>query len=274
MTRSGGSRCGPRTIAIDAHAHLRRSFEVPTALDHAAAHFRRALGARRPVGGEEALLGALLLAETPECHPFFELAGRKSFGVWELAVTGEGISLLARGPEGAMLLLVAGRQVATRERLEVLALGCRTDLEEGAPVNETLEAVRRAGGLSVLPWGFGKWWGKRGRIVRRLLDEAWPGELFLGDNGNRPRAAPRPALFGEAEARGLSVLPGSDPLPLASHVRRLGSYGLVLPTKLDFATPAERLKSLLRRSSLPGSWTGRREGPIRFVSDQLRIRAR
>jgi hypothetical protein len=260
----------PRTIAIDAHAHLRRCFELSAALDHAAANLGRGLAAP---GSPEGMpfLGVLLLAEARDCHPFEELAERDS-GPWSFAGTGEEISLYARNLTGATLLLVAGRQVTTRERLEVLSLGSTARLEDGASLETTLKMTSEGGGLGVLPWGFGKWWGRRGEIVRRIVAAVQPGELFLGDNGNRPRFAPRPALFREAEARGLWVLPGSDPLPVPSHLRNLGRYGFVLRANLDPEGPAEELKRILRRSSVMPSSIGGREGPVRFLSDQIRLR--
>lgn len=261
----------PRTIAIDAHAHLRRCFELSAALDHAAANLGRGLPAPGSPGGMP-FLGVLLLAEARDCHPFEALAERAASGSWSFAGTGEKTSLYARNPTGATLLLVAGRQVTTREHLEVLSLGSTARLEEGASIDRTLKMTSEGGGLAVLPWGFGKWWGRRGAIVRRIVAAVEPGELFLGDNGNRPRFAPRPALFREAEARGLGVLPGSDPLPFPTHLRNLGRYGFVLRANLDPERPAEELKRILRQGFLVPSTIGTREGPVSFLGGQVRLR--
>ncbi|MGH7564403.1 MAG: hypothetical protein ACREK5_08265, partial [Gemmatimonadota bacterium] len=99
-----------------------------------------------------------------------------------------------------------------------------------------------------------------------------PGELFLGDNGNRPRLSPRPALFREAEARGMGVLPGSDPLPFPAHVRNLGRYGFALAAELERGAPAEELKRILRRGRPSPPPVGRRVDPLRFLGDQIRLR--
>ncbi|HKY60809.1 MAG TPA: hypothetical protein VJP59_07350 [Gemmatimonadota bacterium] len=260
----------PRTIAIDAHAHLRGCFELSSALDHAAANLGRGLaGPGSPAG--MSFLGVLLLAQARDCHPFEELAERVS-SPWSVTGTGEEISLYARNQSGATLLLVAGRQVTTLEQLEVLSLGSTGRLEEGASLETTLGMTREGGGLAVLPWGFGKWWGRRGEIVRRIVATARPGEFFLGDNGNRPQGTPRPALFREAEARGLGVLPGSDPLPFPAHLRNLGRYGFVLSANLDREGPAENLKRVIRRGPATPATIGGREGPLRFVRDQIRLR--
>ena len=272
MSELPASRGMPRRIAIDAHAHLRSCFDLSTALHHAAKNFGRGLPAGAS-GAAEPLLGILLLAETVDCHTFGELTARStSSGAWSFQETGEAAALLAHDPAGSTLVLVAGRQVATRERLEVLSLGSAARLEEGAPIGSTLEEIRESGGLAVLPWGFGKWWGPRGEIVRGIVAESRPGELFLGDNGNRPAPGRRPALFREAEARGLRVLPGSDPLSIPYHVRRLGCYGFALPTSVDLTAPVEDLKRLLRETSTPIATIGHRERPLAFLVDQLRQR--
>ena len=75
--------------------------------------------------------------------------------------------------------------------------------------------MRAVEALPVLPWGFGKWLGICGPLIAEEIATARPGELFLGDNSGRPAMSPRPRLFARAEARGLAVLPGSDPLPFA-----------------------------------------------------------
>ena len=251
-------------IAIDAHVHLRRCFGLTSFLDHATANFRRA--------SHHPPLGVLLLAETAGCVPFQDLVGLPGdpTGGWVFERTPEPGSILARSRSGSLLLLVAGRQIVTRERLEVLSLASTARIEDGLPADAAIRAARDAGAIAVLPWGFGKWWGRRGGVVRRILESTRPGELFVGDNGNRPRPGPRPRLFGVAEGRGILVLPGSDPLPWPDQITRVGSYGAVLSVPLDLERPASGIGAVLRgRAASPPSF-GRREGPTGFLRAQLR----
>lgn len=253
----------PRTIAIDAHAHLRRGFELTRFLDHAAANFRRASD-RKP-------LGVLLLAETAGCVRFEDLVALPGdlSGDWVFERTGEPGSLVARHRSMTVLLLIAGRQIVTRERLEVLSLASAARIEDGLPIDAAIGAAREAGAIAVLPWGFGKWWGRRGAIVRRILESVRPGEVFVGDNGNRPRPTLRPRLFRVAERRGILVLPGSDPLSLPDQIARIGGYGTILSAPLDLERPAAGIAAILRSRTAPFTPFGRREGAAGFLRAQL-----
>lgn len=72
---------------------------------------------------------------------------------WLLTPTLEDRSLSARRQDGQTMILVAGRQLTTREGLEVLAIGTRTPLADGLPLDETLARIRAADAVPVLPWG-------------------------------------------------------------------------------------------------------------------------
>ena len=126
-----------------------------------------------------------------------------------------------------------------------------------------------AGGLAVLPWGFGKWWGRRGRVLDRFLETADPGRVFLGDNGGRFAGAGEPRQFALARRRSIPILPGSDPLPLAGDAHRVGSYGFVLDGPLDSTRPAAALKArLLALRDQPRGY-GRLQPLWHFLANQL-----
>ncbi len=119
---------------------------------------------------------------------------RGRHGFWELEPNSEPETLAVRCGS-TRLNVIAGRQLVTRERLEVLALGTTAPLRDGEPMEATLAAVRDVGAAAVLPWGVGKWLGARGAVVARVLaDPAWR-DVFLGDNGNRLELGPDPKHF-------------------------------------------------------------------------------
>ena len=247
---------------VDAHVHIHPLFPLETFLEGALENFRAAA---------RTASGCLLLAEMAGSRWFRKAPG--VVGTWTLGSTGEEDSLVARRSTGESLFLVAGRQIAVREGLEVLALGKDEDVPDGLPLEETLRRVRDSGALPVLPWGFGKWAGRRGALVAAMLDRPG-GELYLGDNSNRLQLAGMPRLLREARERGLIVLPGTDPLPFPSHARRAGSFGFVLEGALDASRPAEDLLRRVRSLREQPRTYGRGETLPRFLRDQASLQLR
>lgn len=254
---------------IDAHVHCHACFEPARFLEAAWANLRRiGLARPEPVGDG---LGCLLLADIGEERSLPRLqadVGVRRRG-WTLEQTGDGVSLLACRDGMPRLLLVAGRQIATTDGLEVLALGSTAEFRRQQSVEATLDAVRGEGAIPVVPWGVGKWWGRRGELVLRLLDRAAPGWLWLGDNGNRPRGWPTPGPFARAAARGIGILPGSDPLALAHEIERVGSYGCIVDGEIECSRPGERLLALLRAADAQPRIFGRLQELPRFGLNQL-----
>jgi hypothetical protein len=253
---------------VDGHVHLHSCYDVARFL---AAARQNTTAAARPLGALRAT-PCLLLTEAAGQHRFDELRTRGDVDGWRFSPTDEPESLLARRTEEGELVIVAGRQIATREKLEVLALGTRAQFDEGKPVVETLRAVQGSGALAAIPWGFGKWWFSRGALVQRLVEAAAPGELFLGDNRSRPRSFGPSRVFRRAAARGIGILPGSDPLPLPSGLDHVGRYGFWLPVPPNWRTPMAQLADVLRSGIIPVISFGERESLPGSLLTQARLR--
>lgn len=255
---------------------MHRCFDPAGFLDNARANFRAA--ARR--AGRTNIIGCLWLTDPPEERSFRRLSrGSVATGKmdrWSLSRTSEPTSLLAMHESGDRVLLLAGRQIASRERLEVLALGTELDLASGQSLGDTIAAVRDRGAIAVVPWGFGKWWFRRNKLLAATLASLSGGGFFLGDNGGRPRAIPRSPLFELAASRGIYNLPGSDPLPLRWEVRKPGRLGAVLKGPLDFSRPVESLLRALSHLRAQPPLFGGPDSLAGFVRSQvaLRLRAR
>jgi hypothetical protein len=264
-------------VLVDSHVHVHACFDPAAVFDAAAHNF--ALAAHDLAPGAD-FRGVLCLAETSRADYFSTLtaaqqsiAARNRGARWAVQPTSESVSLLVRD-SGEQLVVIAGRQIVTRERLEVLALGTTERFPDGEPIDATLEAVVASGALAVLPWGVGKWHGARGQVIDRLLaTSAGDGNVHLGDNGNRPEIGSTPERFLKARAAGMRVLPGSDPLPLRGEEQRVGAYGFALEMELGLENPAAELFAALRgtKSIIP---FGRREQLSRFMRNQLAMQLR
>jgi hypothetical protein len=250
---------------IDGHVHFHRPALVTRTLDAAAANFRRMRPDRR------GLLGVLLLCQTASEHVFEHLADRSSIGDWQLEpAQGEPETLFAR-KEGSSVAVVCGRQVRARGGLEVLALGTRHEFPDGAAFTEALDRVRASGAFAVLPWGFGKWLGKRGQMVAESLRALGPGNVAVGDNGSRLAMMATPALISASAHQGFRVLPGTDPYPFGGDYGRVGKFGFLTDAVLDEAAPWRTLRTWLEsRAESPRAF-GEPSGPVRFVVNQVGI---
>ena len=268
--------CAPNvhTLLIDAHTHLYEDYGDDRFFDSALANLEAA-ATQLAVAGD--WWGCLLFSETPRDNAFERLrerAASRDGSRWSFRRTDEDESLIAAVEDQDRLIVVAGRQICTAEGLEVLALCCRAEFQDGLPFDVTLDRVRERGAVAVLPWGFGKWWFARARVMRRVLRWREARSLYLGDNGGRPAVFPDPPLFKFAHRLGILVLPGSDTLPLASEAARVARYGFLVRGGLDITRPARGVRALLEAQTTPPRIFGRREGLASFARQQTALRLR
>ncbi|MDB9526588.1 hypothetical protein PN498_11350 [Oscillatoria sp. CS-180] len=265
-------------ILLDTHVHLHQCFDVGQVLSKAAENFSARAA---QLGCAENFLAFLCLTEMAGENWFsrqFEAVHQQSKPIsidrnWSLKPTSEPFSLLAVHPNGIELVLFAGRQIVTQERLEVLALLTDKTFPDGQPLTQTVHAIATEKGIPVLPWGVGKWIGKRGKLVADFLQANDAPKVFLGDNSGRPLGWRRPVQFSVAEQKGIPILPGTDPLPLPSEGSRVGSFGLQLSGSVDQDRPAASVMSRLQSLSPPSLTYGNLETPWRFIKNQIALRA-
>jgi hypothetical protein len=262
-------------ILVDAHVHIYDCFDLQHFLDSAVKNFK-AEAARW--GQEDDFTALLLLTETAKENWFHRLAGyagsrsgngTESIGNWTFHRTNEDHSLYAQSEKSQGFFLIAGRQIVTAEDLEVLALMTDRQFEDGRPLEEVIQAVKETSAIPVIPWGFGKWMGKRGAILENILRKGKDSILFLGDNSGRPVFLPRPSLFEFAEKKGIRVLPGSDSLPFLSESQRVGCFGLSIHGTISREHPARDLKRIFLDPKTRFQAYGNLENPYRFFRNQL-----
>lgn len=252
-------------VAVDTHVHLHPIFDRT--------HFLRAALANAQAVVAESVAGRngrvwLLLTEIAGVHGFRELAESPPDG-WRAIPRAKCRTIELVGDDGARVLVTAGRQVQVEGGLELLVLGSDADIPDGIDIAEGLARAAAAGALPVIPWGFGKWWGRRGRRLTALLDSPHGDAIFLGDNAGRARVWPRPAPFARVAATGRRVLPGSDPLPFPGQVNRIASYGLLVTMDIESEAPFADLRTLLLDSNVSLPTYGRRAGALTFIRDQI-----
>ncbi len=251
-------------IIADAHLHIYPCYDVGLA-------FRKLIDNLNACSSTA--LKAAFLAERSECHFFPDLRGGRipvpdGFSVEE---TGEGTSLRIMQDGRFAFYLLAGRQVATAERLEVLALTSDQIIDDGTSAADVIEQAGDEGGIPVLTWALGKWTLKRKRIVKQLIDTFGPQRLILGDSSLRPSLLPEPGLFGYAAAKGFTILAGSDPLPSRGDERFMGRYATLIGGDVDDVTPASSVRELLKLGPEGISICGRRGSIMEVLRRQMKL---
>jgi hypothetical protein len=258
-------------VIVDAHVHVHDCYDVAEFLDSAHSNFEDAMGA---AAGPASFAGVLLLTETAGTDYFSRLAsGSAQTSAWHIHGTGESCSLIAESQD-KRLAIVAGRQVAGAEDLEVLMLGTNARVEDGRPIRDLLEVGERLGAVRVVPWGPGKWFFSRGKLVGEILRGMEGREFFLGDEGGRPVFWPTPTRFADAARLGVRVLRGTDPLPFPWEVGRVATFGFRVTGAFDWSHPWASLRPLLSDPGVTLEPYGRLERPVRFFRNQYGMQMR
>ena len=274
-------------IVADTHVHVYRGYDVAAALHHGLRNLTelaRRCGAdpaaEDSAGAEESNLvvggGPLLvlfLVEAEGCDSFEALRqGRlkEQLPGWSVQAAGEDCAVWLEAsetgaPEAERLLLVAGRQLVTQERLEVLALATDAGLPQSLDSRGAIASVHEAGGVPVLSWAPGKWSFQRGELVAAVIAASSPEHLLIGDSSLRSSAT-EPRLMRRAQQRGFKVVAGSDPLPIGGEERILGSYGTFWRGEVEMDEPLRSLRPMLLDPAVPAARVGDRSTALVVVS--------
>jgi len=234
------------TAIVDFHVHLYRSYSLVEAVDALCRNTVK----RYPELKHTMTPHVLCLTEREGQHWFKELSSGSAGACdllpvgWKYSITEDGLAIrLDLSP--APVYLVAGRQIITEERLELLSLTCDLDIADGIPVAKGIEAVKQAGGIPVIPWSPGKWMGKRGRILHALMD-AHSG-FYLGDTAIRPGTRWGGIHFAKAATQNMLTLPGSDPLPAKGETAMFGKLSAIVD--ISCCNPATELRDWVRKQT-------------------------
>jgi len=225
---------------IDTHLHIYPFYSIRHALDSLINNLQKADPKSIRVG---------CLTERYDCDVFNQLARSPSVDVSDaFSIATEGNCLHITNKEnGKNVYLLPGQQIITSENLEILSLNCPERVKEGDSAAQTIKGVLALGGIPVIAFGFGKWLGKRGAIVEKLIQEFGPEQIAMGDTTMRPYGWPTPKAFRKAGDKGIKILCGSDPLPFKGEESRPGSYGTLI--HLEGNHPVEAISGILRTNT-------------------------
>ncbi len=227
MTHSG--------LIIDTHAHIYPAYDVSRFFNSAVQHLKHlAPSAYR----------AIVLTERVQENFFSALKERTITGDFSILDTSESTSIDIRISSGKHLAVIAGKQVNSYEGLEVLALGASQPVPDRNPLRDTLTFIREHGGVPVIPWSFGKWVGKRKKVLMDLLASSDPKDFLLGDIIGHGGFLAAQDILDHAATLGFRTVHGTDPLPMSSDETLVGRYATLLECTFDRTRPSEALKAL------------------------------
>lgn len=269
-------------IFIDAHVHFHDCFDQDSFLDSAYENFINQSKLMSVKNGCQSDY-VLLLAEKEGDEWFHglltELTANRDVQwnkkKWNFIGGGSPDIVVAHktGNTAEKIYLVAGRQLISKENIEVLQLFSNKRTEHNLSLADTINQIRKLGGVPIIPWGAGKWLGKRGEIIKKYILSNSAKPLYLGDNGGRPQLWKYPAIFTLAANEGVACLPGTDCLPLGSESDRVGSYGFMIETINDNdMNPALYVKKCLLAGDTVITPYGKLMSSLIFLKNQIALR--
>lgn len=256
------------TWAADSHVHFHRQFSVGDFFDSCFRNLTR-------ISSSSVRNGILFFTEGWNEDYFDSFRSLKSIASSinnKIQYTVQNVkknSFEVQWVEKAMTVIsIQGYQIVSREKIEVLSLGTSKRIPDGELIEDVISEVHETGGIAVIPWGFGKWMGNRGRIMDKLITNNRP-QFFIGDNGGRTSLIPYPKQFIKAKSKGIKILPGSDPLPFSSEVNRPLSFGFTFEMDEIELDPWNSIKSTLLKEDFSFNNFGKLTSPFLFAKNQI-----
>ena len=244
-------------------------------LDNSLANMRLAADGKQQT---QPLQGLLLLAELVgqswgSIVQDWALSGKQLTGkhIWHLRLVSDSNAVVCENKQGDQLCCIMGQQVNTAENIELLLFGSKTVYKK-EPLIESVTHALREETLVIVPWGVGKWLGKRGQLVTNMLVDTEIEGYYLGDNGNRPWFWKRVPQFKVARQKQIPVICGSDPLFLPGEVKKVGRYGNIVSKQLNVEYPFQSLKEALEDDTVSWVAYGQLQKLYSFFMSQIRLR--
>ena len=259
-------------LIIDGHVHIYDCYDLDKFFDTAIENLDNAYSSKYP--GDRNFQRVLFLTESKDNDYFtmFKDKGRFSDkSGYTFANTEDDCSLVLLKNNQPQCYLLAGRQIVTKEKLEVLSIASTMKIEDGLPIEDVIKRIFDNNGIAVLAWGVGKWFFKRGKVIRTIIEKYHSSRLFIGDSGSRPSFWPKPQLYKIAERYNMKTLTGSDPFPFSDEQVRIGACGSIIDGSFKINTPANSVHDILLSIDEKVYDLGTKDNVFSFFKRQIKM---
>ncbi len=130
-----------------------------------------------------------------------------------------------------------------------MSIASKQKIEDGLPIENIVKRRLDKQTITVLAWGVGKWFFKRGKIIKDIIEKCHSPYLFIGDSSSRPSIWPIPKLYALAKKYDVRIIRGSDPLPFSEESGRVATYGFIIRGDFQVDKPAESFRNILISNS-------------------------
>jgi len=185
-------------IVVDAHVHLRNNYKIHRFIESLIKNFEDGF---KYFENLKSGVGVLFVVDGSnedgfeKLSRYFQSRSKKNeqYRLQRQETTDQSIVLLV--DEQFTIIIIAGSQIVAKEKIEILSVGTPLPSLAGKEIKSTITKITEKGALPILPWGVGKWVGKRGRILEDLIKQPNLPRFFISDSGNRPKFWPKSSLF-------------------------------------------------------------------------------
>ncbi len=260
-------------LLLDTHVHIHSCFDLNNYFKFAFDNFSKNA---KQIDKSHQWIGVLFLAEVEGVCFFSKLkeAINKTNSLFhsekfQLKETLETNSIIISNEKNKKIIVLPGKQIIAKDNIEVLALCTDQEIEKNKNILTTVQNINSKNGIAVLPWGVGKWFGKRKIIVEDFLKKHSNEKFFLGDNSGRPFFWTKPNIFKIGNRTKHFVLPGSDALPIPSEENKTASFGFYLFKEIDETKPLESIRQIILSLSETPKMYGNLENLVPFFKNQI-----
>ncbi|MHC4268259.1 MAG: hypothetical protein ACYSTS_07305 [Planctomycetota bacterium] len=258
-------------LIIDGHVHYYNCYDFEKFFDMALNNMDKMFSSIYPE--DNYFQKVLLLTEGKDNDFFSQFKMNRTYckkSKYRFDDTQEDGSIILTKEGEPLCCILAGRQIVTRENLEVLSISSRQKIEDGLPIMDVIERLIGRKEIAILAWGVGKWFFKRGKIINDIIEKYHSPYLFIGDNSTRPSFWPKPKLYYLAEKHNMKILRGTDPLPFTNEQNRVGTSGFIISGNFQQNKPAGSFRNILISSKSNINIYGYQDSVISFIRKRAR----